>query len=190
MITRPRDLSWQLLTDKRIYEARNEIQQQVMLILGESHEHLKDLVEGLPESVLKSGPKISRGENYNGKPWMVLDFPRDFSKDGVFAFRVLFLFGDAVHCTFLLSGKYLEQYRTSIIATSSKEELKDLAVCYEGDMWVNHVTDAYEPFNRCKENLANCEFIKAGKKIPFEEWEKIPTLTNEFFKQIIKWIKY
>lgn len=189
MITRPHALSWQLLTDKRIYEARNEIQQQVMLLLGESHEQLKDSVEGLPDSVLKSGPKISRGENYQGKPWMVLDFPRDFSKDGVFAFRVLFLFGDAVHCTFLISGKYLEQFRAGVIASSSKEELKDLAVCYAGDMWVNHVSEAYEPLHRCKENLADCEFIKAGRKISFEEWEKIPELTEEFFKRIIKWIK-
>src|SRR5436189_6462548 len=33
--------------------------------------------------------KISKGENYLGYPWQILDYPRVFEKENVFAFRTL-----------------------------------------------------------------------------------------------------
>jgi hypothetical protein len=39
-------------------------------------------------------PKISRGENYHGFPWVMLDYPRSFDKEkGHCAMRTLFLWG-------------------------------------------------------------------------------------------------
>src|SRR5215467_7358592 len=54
-----------------------------------------------PTEVKAISPKISRGENYGGLPWMMLDFPRFFAKEdlprsgaNIFAIRNMFWWGN------------------------------------------------------------------------------------------------
>lgn len=52
-------------------------------------------------------PKISRGENYAGMPWVMLDYPRCFNdKNGHFAFRVFFWWGHYFLVQWHVSGAY------------------------------------------------------------------------------------
>src|SRR5215203_7212012 len=58
----------------------------------------------LPADVLKISPKISRGENYKGLPWLVLDNPRYFQHNNIFAIRTMFWWGNFFSITLHLSG--------------------------------------------------------------------------------------
>src|SRR6186713_20977 len=58
----------------------------------------------LPEEVLKISPKISRGENYKGLPWLVLDNPRYFQHNNIFAIRTMFWWGNFFSITLHVSG--------------------------------------------------------------------------------------
>ena len=49
-------------------------------------------------------PKISKGENYKGLPWVMLDYPRVFGKEDVYAIRTFFLWGHAFSITLHLKG--------------------------------------------------------------------------------------
>src|SRR5258706_1001549 len=51
-------------------------------------------------------PKISKGENYKGLPWMVLDYPRAFGREDVLAIRTLFWWGHYFSVTLHLKGRY------------------------------------------------------------------------------------
>src|SRR5882762_9510184 len=55
-------------------------------------------------------PKISRGENYKGLPWVVLDYPRAFGREDVLAIRTLFWWGHYFSVTLHLKGKYKELF--------------------------------------------------------------------------------
>ena len=47
----------------------------------------------LPAVLVESEPRISRGEQYQRLPWVMLDYPRIFGKEDIFAIRTFFLVG-------------------------------------------------------------------------------------------------
>ena len=65
---------------------------------------------GLAGELTAASPKISKGENYRGLPWVMLDYPRFFGREEVFAIRTMFWWGHAFSTTLHLKGKYRELY--------------------------------------------------------------------------------
>ena len=65
---------------------------------------------GLAGELMAASPKISKGENYRGLPWVMLDYPRFFGREDVFAIRTMFWWGHAFSTTLHLKGKYRELY--------------------------------------------------------------------------------
>ncbi len=63
--------------------------------------------------------KLSRGENYQGQPWMLLDFPRKMSKEGISGFRTLFLWGHGITCILHLGGNGLDPFRSVLAQKGS-----------------------------------------------------------------------
>src|ERR1700722_6862028 len=62
-------------------------------MLSENMQHDLLNVE-LPQEIKTTAPKISKGENYQGLPYVVLDYPRLFGKENTFAIRTLFWWGN------------------------------------------------------------------------------------------------
>src|SRR6185369_14445953 len=87
---------------------KNEVITKAKLLLGSVlDEQIKWLSHHkliLPSEIKESSPKISKGENYRGLPYMVLDHPRRFDKEDVFAIRTLFWWGNFFSTTLQLSG--------------------------------------------------------------------------------------
>ncbi|HMP91358.1 MAG TPA: hypothetical protein PKD90_00665 [Phnomibacter sp.] len=62
---------------------------------------------GYPE-VFGARPKISKGEQYEGLPWVMLDYPRYFNQqEGHFAVRTFFWWGHGYSMRLHLSGRFL-----------------------------------------------------------------------------------
>ncbi len=79
-------------------------------------------------------PKISRGDNYNGLPYLVLDHPRIFQKDNIFALRTMFWWGKQLSVTLHLSGSFNELYLPAI-----REKFRDdLFMCAAGEEEWDH----------------------------------------------------
>src|SRR6188472_4399624 len=51
---------------------------------------IRSFVNELPEGITSSTPKISRGEKYQGLPYVILDYPRLFGQPDIVAIRTLF----------------------------------------------------------------------------------------------------
>ena len=72
----------ELVSSPEIILTKNAILQKIKSFLEalqiKQLEILKQYTSKFPEEVLKISPKISRGENYKGLPWLVLDNPRHF----------------------------------------------------------------------------------------------------------------
>src|SRR6185503_20445541 len=84
----------ELVSSPDIILTKNAILQKIKLFLEgiqiKQLDVLTDYSLKLPEEILKISPKISRGENYKGLPWLVLDNPRFFQHNNIYAIRTMF----------------------------------------------------------------------------------------------------
>ena len=98
----------ELVSSPDIILTKNAILQKIKSFFEEVQMKQQDILKKyssqLPEEVLKISPKISRGENYKGLPWLVLDNPRHFQHNNIFAIRTMFWWGNFFSITLHLSG--------------------------------------------------------------------------------------
>lgn len=80
-----------------------------------------------------SSPKISKGENYLGLPWVMLDHPRDFGGEDVFSVRTFFWWGNFFSIGLHLEGRFK---RIFIERLKGAGELPaDLHFCVSDSPW-------------------------------------------------------
>jgi len=98
----------ELVSSPDIILTKNAILQKIKSFLEELQLKQQSILQKysshLPEEPLKISPKISRGENYKGLPWLVLDNPRYFQHNNIFAIRTMFWWGNFFSITLHLSG--------------------------------------------------------------------------------------
>jgi hypothetical protein len=131
----------------------------------------------LPLAVTASSPKISKGEKYEGLPWVILDFPRVFGKNDTWAIRTFFWWGHFFSITLHLKGAYLQQYRTVIMENITLLQQREFFICIAADEWHHHFNDDnYIPLSQLDKTsieslLSANDFCKLSAKIPLHQWD-------------------
>lgn len=189
-----------ILTKNRIMEKIRDLFTELVHLQNET---LEEYGEGIiPEPVLQSSWKISKGERYLGLPWVVLDHPRLFSKDHIMAIRTLFWWGRHFSVTLHVSGSFKSQFENKILEqyeriSTSKTGEGDIILgrefyCASGtDPWAHHFESGNYRMvsamsrDEWEETIRNKPFIKIAKKIPMEQWHKPYDL-----KEILAWHYY
>lgn len=97
-----------LLQDPRWLLTKNRVITRIYDLLGHQATALQQYRSLLPPEVCDTPPKISRGENYQELPWVMLDYPRLFSPSAVFALRSFFWWGRFWNISLHLKGAYLD----------------------------------------------------------------------------------
>jgi hypothetical protein len=176
-----------ILTKNRVIQKINQLLSNVQT----SQQQLLQSCTSLNKEVLTSSPKISKGENYKGLPWLVLDYPRYFNKEDVFAIRTLFWWGNFFSITLHLSGKYKVVYEKKIIDSFESLKAAYFSVCINEDQWVHHfeasnyiLISDIDPL-QFEEKIHKGSFIKLAKKIPLEQWNDVEKKLLEIFSQLI-----
>lgn len=125
--------------------------------------------------------KISKGEQYEGLPWVMLDHPRHFTSVETFAIRSFFWWGNHCSITLQLSGRFAEQYAAAIAQYFLERGGTGWFYCINENAWQHHFReDNYAPVQDDMHTiLSNRPFIKIAKKIPLTGW----TLLTEFFEK-------
>ncbi|MHB1922737.1 MAG: hypothetical protein ACYCOO_10930 [Chitinophagaceae bacterium] len=164
-------------------EMKNQILGKVMGLFGElasGLSHLPKLAEfPFPAECLKNGPKISRGEKYEGLPYVILDYPRLFSREDIFAFRTFFWWGNFFSCTLHLAGKSKEVFAPCIKSNFNPLQKSNFFVGVQKQQWHHHFASSnYLPlenmdFCRFCQILDEKNFIKLSVRFPLEIWEQI-----------------
>lgn len=135
-------------------------------------------------------PKISRGENYLGLPWVMLDYPRIFSKEDTLAVRVFFWWGNFFSITLHCKGSYLQQHQQNILNNLPLLEKYGFYVCISNDEWRHEFTvDNYVPVaevghTTLKEVLHAGPFCKLSVRIPLDQWSRVKILLVELYEVI------
>lgn len=178
-----------ILTKNRVLEktdllfARLQEQQQLLL------QHHPDMI---PAAVIASGAKLSRGENYRGLPYRILDHPRCFGADGYFAIRSFCWWGNFFSVTLLLSGKYKTAYEDGLLNSCKELSQQDFFYCIQDDPWQHHFErDNVIPLREItytdwKAQNEKRFFLKLAKKIPLTEWDNAVEQMLEAFELLLR----
>lgn len=178
-----------LVCNPEILLAKNRVIEKVYKMFGALCEDYKMRAHtfSLPSEVVNN-PKISRGENYNGLPYVMLDYPRQFSRTDVFAFRTFFWWGNFFSLTLQLQGVYQIKFAGAIQTAINKGLLDDWHITLSNDKWQHHFdNNYYEPVKKENDyNLTELAFIKVVTKIPLNKWDDAYEFLLNNFLQIMK----
>lgn len=188
----------QLVTNTQWILTKRKIIDKVNLLLGDAAASQQQVIENerawLPAAVVLSVPKIAKGENYRQLPYLMLDYPRCFDADNIFAVRTMFWWGNFFSITLHVSGLYKEKFQQKILNNIGAMD-QDVFICIHENQWQHHFEDdnyrAVKQFSRAdlSDTINKKTFIKLGIKFPLQPWAAIPALLDTSFLEIIKLLK-
>lgn len=146
----------------------------------------------LPPEVVAIPPKISRGENYEGLPWLMLDLPRYFSADDHFAIRSFFWWGNGFSLTLQLKGVYLKKFAPAFLPHQGLLAQEGWQLGIQKDPWQHHFRDDnYTPVSAVSAEewsqwLEQQQLLKLSFILPISQWEEIPTQFQARYQLLLK----
>ncbi|MGE5106775.1 MAG: hypothetical protein ACM3H8_04490 [Sphingobacteriales bacterium] len=150
---------------------------------------VKKCGDQLPLNISSIPPKISKGENYHGLPYVVLDYPRYFEKENSFAVRSFFWWGNFFSSTFLVKGKYKKQFAEKFYDNYSFLSDYNYSICISEDEWDFRFTENnFTPVNKLgtkewKDIIFRKNFVKLSVFISLNKWNEMPGLLSGYFKK-------
>lgn len=137
-------------------------------------------------------PKISRGEQYQSLPYVMLDYPRIFTQQDIMAIRSFFWWGNHCSIQLVLKGRYLVEYGNSInnyfqLFGKYASETRDWYIGVGADPWQHHFEkDNYLPMTDWNgSSVLDLPFLKLAKKIPLQEWDDIDQFMIRHFNRLL-----
>ncbi len=147
-----------------------------------------------PEGINAQAAKISRGENYQGLPYQVLDIIKYFNGTSYFTYRVMFWWGKHFSFTLLLGGDMLDFYRDKLTKNLTSLDDADLYFCINEDPWQHHFEgDNYVLLNNLEQGdlrrlLKERTFIKLSGKVGMNPFDSINDNAITFYTKLINTI--
>ena len=133
-----------------------------------------------------SVPKISKGENYNGFPYMIMDHPALFGKKDVFALRTMFWWGNFFSITLHISGDFKTAFEERIFENILQ---KDFFISTGDAEWQHHFDpENFMLFGEVTQQqltqIMSRNFLKIALKFDLDNWNNMPQLLPEGYKKI------
>jgi hypothetical protein len=174
---------------------KNTIIEKVYSLFGDIAHLVRDDLNAKPgfllPEVLVPSPKISKGENYGGLPWVMLDYPRLFNREHTFAIRTMFWWGHFFSVTLHLKGAYKERLQQKLLANLPLLAARQFYLCVSGDEWRHEFEeDNYQPLSQLNSSgvekilLAN-DFCKLSAKISLPNWNQSKELIIDLYETIV-----
>ena len=132
--------------------------------------------------------KISKGENYLGLPYQVLDYPAYFSKTDTFAFRTMFWWGNFFSVTLHLEGLSHQLYKQIFIDHIGSLATQEIYICTGDTPWQYHYeSDNYQLLTiDHQDHINKNSFLKLSKKIELNQWRDLPEFASGFLNQVLQ----
>jgi len=184
----------ELITNADWILTKNQIIEKIIRFFSALQQEQRKLATSdknrLKERFINSSPKISKGENYQGLPYVVLDYPRFFDKEGFGAIRTLFWWGNFFSTTLHISGNNKDLFADKVLKAYKLLQEKDFYFCINHTEWQhdfspeNYVAVNQLPFSEYKSMVQKKTFLKLSKVITLDQWEAAEKTMLEDFKTI------
>jgi len=166
---------------EKVYVLFGNLSAKMQLRLEHNKQHL-------PPQALQLSPKISKGERYESLPYVVLDYPRLFSTENVFAIRTFFWWGNYFSITWHLKGIFLQQRYDGIMKAAAEKKWKGFYFSSEGNEFSFNLDgknywydDGGLPAGA--QPIVQPTFLKISCKVPFSEWNMAEQRLMEAFER-------
>lgn len=179
----------QLVNNRDWILTKNGIMQKVVhrfARLGETF-MAEALVQQLPSEVKAVACKVSKGEQYKGLPYVMLDYPRVFGKEDVLAVRTFFWWGHYFSCTLQLKGIYKEMYERKLVHALQQKTIEPSWLNCSEEEWEYDLTSAhYIPAAEADyENWLTLPVLKIVYTFPLDAWNHADALLEQCFREIM-----
>lgn len=181
------------LKDQDFLKSKQVISEKITSELSGVEERLKEIIRGsdfdYPNGTFTKSGKISKGENYKGLPFFILDYPRLFLHEDMFNYRVMIWWGNEISCSLLLLGRSYEKYRKTL--SNNKTALNDFFFCVNESPWEYHFERSnFVPISEMDDSsfqnsLNQRAFIKFAIKYPLEKLDELKSLSCETYKKFL-----
>jgi hypothetical protein len=188
------DQEFKFYKDTSLILTKNAIIQKLKFFLEELQVSQQNIIQNfsfIPPEVLEISPKVSKGENYKGLPWLVLDYPRFFKPGNIFAIRTLFWWGNFFSTTLHLSGVYKKTFGEKILSFTNNSGSDKFFICISEDQWQHHFEISnFLPLKEIPaeeiKKIQSRSFIKLGKKIPLEQPDAVAEILCNDYEEIVR----
>lgn len=148
----------------------------------------------LPAGTLQKAGKISKGENYRDLPYLVLDYPRLFTKDDILNVRLLFWWGHYFSMSLHLAGNTWQAKKQQVCRQATLLPIGDYFIQTDGSPWENDVAAAC--FFRVSDKLPaqqqavlEAPFVKFVTTLPLREAASLESFSIKTFKNFMAILK-
>ena len=186
-----------ILQDTDFYLLKHSATKKIMDLLGHLEVGLKPLALNAGLSIhglnAESG-KIFRGENYKGFPYIILDCPRLFHADSVFAFRSMFWWGHEFSFTLHLQGAALECLREKLYEGMGLLKGQGFYFCVNDNPWQYHFEESNyimldHRFEKSREEVMTKSFIKLSRRLKITEYQETELYGKQSFELLLACLK-
>jgi hypothetical protein len=175
------------LLNSEFFIVKRNVSEKIKALFALLREDLKSIIQKkgqvLPSETDVEMGRIFQGENYKGLPYIILDFPKLYKKNTVFAFRTLFWWGNHFSCTLHLEGAAHEILREKIVSNINILYGHGFYYCIHASPWEHHFEkDNYLPLEDVPDLIQKMQqktFLKISRKITLGEWENIRNYSSE-----------
>jgi hypothetical protein len=183
-----------ILQDTDFLLQKQKISKSIVSTLSETEQALKSSLDNhsfdFPLGTKVQGGKISKGENYRELPFFILDYPRLFTRQSIFAFRVMVWWGHEISLTIHLSGTALDTYQDLL-----KQNISLLTaphyLCVGNSPWEYHFeTDNYQSITQLDSDARNKAlskgFVKISRKYELSYINQLPSLAPNILSNYLR----
>lgn len=188
------DAELSLAMDPDVMLLKNKVVESVYRLFGRLAQRQSETVRDLRHRygpVFDVPPKISKGERYRELPYVMLDHPRLFGSEDVFAVRTLFWWGHFFSVTLHLKGEWLRRFSGRILESQAWLSAWGFHFSTGRHEWEHHFeADNYLPVSSVGEEewgevYAKGGFTKLAVKYPIGEFNDMEDILSEAFERLM-----
>lgn len=185
----------ELVFNKEWLYLKRSIIQKVFDYLGMLHEEFNRIARQksllLPYLPIDRMGKISRGENLEGLPYLIMDYPALFTKEKIIAVRTLFWWGNFFSISLHLSG--LRASREQILPWIAYFKEHNFHINTSGNEWnYEFDEDGFAPITQeshfYAEAIAGKGILRVSRKKSLSDWNLAYQELLQDFKIIIDFL--
>lgn len=182
-----------LVQDANILLTKNAVIEKVKALLAAVSERSRQYFTSETPLAFNrplTAPRITRGENYLGLPWVAMDYPRIFKQQGVSAIRCIFWWGHHFSCTWHCSGVFKQEVEEKVLERF-EHIAKNNWLVYSGDNeWAHELSAAHrETMNMTQSEfeqiLKQRDFFKLCKYLPLTRFNDTTAFYDTCFEEIL-----
>jgi len=185
-----------LVSDPGWILTKNSIMSRVVELFAALSEEIEAAASGKLSAVSQgwdrlpanwNTPKISRGENYLGLPYVMLDYPRLFTREHVLAIRTMFWWGHYFSVTLHLKGRMQEMFLPVIQRHMQALTDAGFHIAISEDEWRHEVeVDNYRLLKAGDlKEITRYPFLKLSATCGLDKWNEAPEVLLGLYKVLI-----